>query len=335
MERLRWAIAVHGGAGTIPQGDPHEEHIQGLKAAVQTGAHLLQEVSSPQCANYNSLSSLPLAVTAAVAAVQCLEDNPLFNAGRGSVLNTKKTIEMEAAVINGVDQQAGAVTGLTTVKNPIMLASLVLKDSKFQFLGFEHAENFASTYGSVVERRPNSYFVTERRLKSLERVLKKKQAPPGDIIESNSRNSTGKMAQEPETVGAVVMDPSGNLACATSTGGLTAKVPGRIGDTPLVGAGSYAQNGLCALSGTGIGEEFIRHSSAVRVACAMEYGEFGLEEAMWKVVFERMAKGSGGFIGVDAHGGIVQEFNGEGLYRASMDSSGRRKVGIWKEENDF
>lgn len=317
-----WAIAVHGGAGTISRTEPPEEHLKGLKSAILTGTKILT-TSAPLQSQHTHLSDKPKAVVAAVAAVQALEDNPLFNAGYGSVLTTARTVEMEAALIDGKNGRSGAVTGLTTVGNPILLASLVLVKSQFQFLGFSSAEKFGDGFPGVVKRFANERFVTEGRVKSLERALKRRNGGAQDVV------------LEPETVGAVVLDEEGNVACATSTGGISGKVEGRIGDTPMVGAGSFAENGVCAVSGTGIGEEFIRHGAAGRVGAAMSYGGMGLEEAVRHVVFERLPKGAGGFIGVDCKGTIVREFNSGGMYRACMDSNGLRKVGIWGDELDF
>jgi L-asparaginase / beta-aspartyl-peptidase len=250
-------------------------------------------------------------VRAAVAAVESLESNPLYNAGTGAVLTESGRVENEACVMDGVALRAGSVAGLTTVVHPVRLALLVRLRARYQFLGFAAAEAFADRFPGEIARQPNAAFATDRRREDLRRRLAGAAADP---IEA-----PGGFAAAGETVGAVVCD-GGRLACATSTGGVSGKMDGRIGDTPVVGAGSYADARL-ALSGTGVGEEFLRWNAAGRVAAMVEYGGCGAARAMEVVVRGCFPSGTGGFACVDEGGGVSFECNAEYFARASVTSA--------------
>jgi L-asparaginase / beta-aspartyl-peptidase len=254
----------------------------------------------------------PRHLEAVVAAVKVLEANPLFNAGKGSVLTESGRVETEACVMDGAAMRTGAVAGLETVVHPIELALLVRLHARYQFLGFQSAEAFADRFAGRLARKPNAYFITEHRRVDLGRRLAGGLHNP---IELTGGGGPG------ETVGAVVCC-GGRLACATSTGGVSGKMDGRIGDTPVVGAGSYA-DARVALSGTGIGEEFLRWNAAGRVAAMVEYGG-GVElgDAMAGVVRDCFPDGTGGFIGVDAGGVVQYACNSPYMARGHVDSSG-------------
>ena len=289
------AIAVHGGAGKKSGREAkNQERLQALQAALDRGRSVLDRGGR--------------ALEAAAEAVRVLEDSPLFNAGRGSVLNHEGKAEMDAALMRGSDREAGAVAGVRTIKNPILLAARILEDSPHVFLIAEGAESWAREKG--LETRAPEYFVTEERLLQLERALAEGRT---------ELDHTGL-----GTVGAVVLDDRGELAAAVSTGGLTNKAPGRVGDSSLVGAGLYAEDGLCAIAATGRGEYFMRIAAAHRVAALMQYAGLSLERATEAVLNEvREMGGEGGFIALDAQGNIHMPFNSETMFRASLSPDGK------------
>ena len=301
-----FAIAIHGGAGTLTRGDlPAEqerEYLSGLDAALDAGYELLDRGQS--------------SLDAAIAAVRVLEDNPLFNAGRGAVLNRDGVAELDASVMDGGTLGAGAVTGLRHVKNPIALARLVMDESPHVMLVGEGAEEFARLQG--IELVSNEYFRTPVRQQQLQKLLR------GVVTRENELAAFG-------TVGAVALDGHGNLAAATSTGGMTGKRWGRVGDSPVIGAGTYANNASCAVSATGHGEYFIRSVVAHDICAQVEYLKVPLHTAVGNVL-AKMAKlgGNGGVIAIDAHGEIVLEFNSEGMFRGQRSSNGRRDVSIYR-----
>jgi len=302
-ERLEWAIALHGGAGVIDrdlEADLKEGYLKALEEALELGEELL-EAGEPS-----------LDVVEKV--VRQLEDAPYFNAGKGAVMTRDGGHELDASIMDGRTLACGAVTGVRTVKNPITLARGVMERTPHVFLAGEGAEHLADEMG--LERVEQEYYFTERRHGQW---LKKMEALGEDVGEHG-------------TVGVVALDREGNLAAATSTGGLTAKYPGRIGDTPIVGAGTYANNATCAVSGTGKGEEFIRHAVAQSISAQMEYGGLSLEESAEAVVHGELQAGDGGVIAVDRLGNIALVFNSEGMFRAAADSSGRFEVAIWDDE---
>src|SRR6185295_18094381 len=299
----KWALAIHGGAGTIPKDLPEErkqQYLKSLTRALEIGRDVLKGGGT--------------SLDAVEKVVRFLEDDPLFNAGKGAVYTHEGTHELDAAVMDGRDLSCGSVAGLKTVKNPITLARLVKEKSPHVFMVGEGAEAFATQM--KVERVKNGWFDTPFRYQQLQEALQeeKKTAPKKDK----------------DTVGAVALDTHGNLAAATSTGGLTNKRFGRLGDVPIIGAGTYANNHTCAISATGIGEQFIRHTVAHDISSLMEYAGLTLQQAAERVIRQNLQPGDGGVIGVAHDGSIALVFNSEGMYRGAADSGGRFEVKIWE-----
>jgi beta-aspartyl-peptidase (threonine type) len=303
-----FAIVIHGGAGTLSREDmtpaQEKDYRAGLQAALDAGYAILARGGS--------------SLDATSAAVRVLEDDPLFNAGRGAVLNRDGVAELDASLMDGRTLAAGAVTGVQHVKNPIDLARLVMDRSPHVMLVGGGAEEFARTQG--VEMVSNEYFRTPARQRQLERHLR------GEITRENELQAFG-------TVGAVALDLSGNLAAATSTGGMTGKRWGRVGDSPIVGAGTYANNASCAVSATGHGEFFIRTVVAHDICAQVEYLKIPLARAADNVLNGKMKKlgGNGGIIAINTAGEIVLEFNSEGMFRGVRSSLGRNEVAIYRE----
>lgn len=303
--RLDWALAIHGGAGVIPKDmeeSRKQEYFDALEAALGLGKE--------------RLAAGEAALDVVERVIRQLEDDPKFNAGKGAVYTHERTHEMDAAIMDGSNLACGSVAAITTVKNPIHLARLVLERSPHVFLAGEGAEAFATEMG--VERVNPSYFDTERRWEALQQALEEERA--------GTQGGDGERG----TVGAVALDRQGNLAAATSTGGLTNKRFGRIGDVPVIGAGTYADNRSCAVSGTGKGEQFIRHTVARSIAAAVEIGGKSLEEAANEVIHGRLDPGDGGIIAVDRQGAIALVFNSPGMFRGAADATGRFEVAIWE-----
>ena len=302
-----FAIAVHGGAGALSPADltPENERAyrDGLGRALRAGSSLLSQ-GAPS-------------LDAVIAAVQVLEDDPLFNAGRGAVLSAAGAVELDASLMDGRDLRAGAVTGLRHVRSPIELARRVMDHSPHVMLAGPGAEEFALEQG--MGPVPNSHFVTERRLRELERHLQGEAA-------SGEESLMG-------TVGAVALDEGGNLAAATSTGGMTGKRWGRVGDSPLIGAGTYAANDCCAVSATGHGEFFIRAAVAHEIASLIRYRALDVIEAAHDVVMRQLVAlgGSGGVIAVGRDGRIAMPFNSAGMLRGATDSRGLFVTGLLRE----
>jgi beta-aspartyl-peptidase (threonine type) len=301
-------IAVHGGAGTMTR----DELTPELRAAYETT--LAEALRS----GYRVLQDGGSALDAVTAAIVLMEDSPLFNAGRGAVFTHEGDHELDASIMDGATLAAGAVGGVRGIKNPILLARRVMDASVHVMLSGRGAEQFAQREG--IETRPPAYFHTERRWKQLEAARGGPTAAP----------------QQPApvgTVGAVALDTSGNLAAGTSTGGMTNKRWGRIGDSPIVGAGTYANNASCAVSATGHGEYFIRAVVAHDVCARVEYGRMTLDEAARYVVMERLVAlgGDGGIIALSTNGDIAMPFNTNGMYRGSIDRAGRLTVAIFAD----
>jgi len=291
----KYTIVIHGGAGTIDKSIPDslkEEYIKSLSEALNIGKEILE----------NGGTSLD----AVEQVIKNLEDNPLFNAGKGAVYTSEGTHELDASIMNGIDLSTGAVTLLKHIKNPISLARLVMEKTPHVLLGGEGAESFAKEL--EVEMVPNNYFDTEPRHQQL---LESKENIKG-------------------TVGCVVLDKNGNLAAGTSTGGMTNKMVGRIGDSPLINAGTYANNKTCAVSGTGNGEEFIRNTVAYNVSALMEFKGLTLDEAANEVIFKILKKDVGGIVAVDKYGNYVMPFNTQGMYRGVATSDGVFEIKIWE-----
>jgi L-asparaginase / beta-aspartyl-peptidase len=252
--------------------------------------------------------------------VRILEDDPQFNAGRGAVLTHDGTAELDASIMDGQGPRAGAVAGLRHVMNPIELARLVMEKSPHVMLIGSGAEEFALQQGLVFV--PNSYFITQQREQELKRALQKER-------DDTNLSSTGTMG----TVGAVALDSAGNLAAATSTGGMTNKRYGRVGDSPIIGAGTYANNTSCAVSATGSGELLIRAVVAHDIHALVHYKHLSIEASVQEVVHQKLKRlgGEGGVIAVDRTGRIAMEFNSEGMFRGARDSSGRREIAIYDD----
>ena len=308
----RFTLALHGGAGTILREEmtPEQEllYTQGLEAALHTGFDVLEKRGG--------------ALEAVKAAVIALEDNILFNAGKGSVFTNKGLQEMDASIMEGAGLRAGAVAGVRSIRNPIELAMEVMLHSDHVFLSGRGANEFAISRGLKME--PDDYFFSQYRYDQWK------------AIRESDRYTLDHSPQAGEkkfgTVGAVACDQEGNIAAATSTGGMTNKQYGRIGDSPLIGAGTYANNATCAISCTGHGEPFIRGVAAYDVSCLMEYKGLTLHQAMDIVVNDKLVKleGEGGMIGVDAAGNAAMLFNSTGMYRAMQSSDGSGEIAIYR-----
>ena len=305
------AIALHGGAGTIERGAMSEE----LEATYR--AFLDDAITR----GYEQLREGQPGLDVVVSVIQMMEDSPLFNAGRGAVYTWEGAHELDASIMHGENLDAGAVAGVSTVKSPIALARAVMEDSPHVMLAGAGAEAFASEQG--FDPVSPEYFATERRREALEAYKANDQAG----LKPEADHKFG-------TVGVVVLDQAGNLVAGTSTGGMTGKRWGRIGDSPVIGAGTYADNRSCAVSATGHGEYFIRHTVARDICARMQFGGATLEEAANTVVLEELvaAAGEGGVVAVDPAGGVALVFNTPGMYRASIDAVGRKVVGIYGEE---
>ncbi len=301
-------LAIHGGAGTILRSsmtaELQQQYEQGLQDALQAGYSVLQSGGS--------------AVDAVQAAVVSLEDFPLFNAGRGSVFNNVGGHEMDASIMDGSNLMAGAVSGISLVKNPVLLARTIMDKSEHVLLCGQGAEQFAKHQGLQFE--DDAYFYVQHRYEQWQQALKE---------DSISLDHNDKKFG---TVGAVALDANGNLAAATSTGGMTNKKFGRMGDSPIIGAGTYANNNTCAISCTGHGELFIRAVVAYDISCLMEYKGLSLKEACDVVVHDKLVKikGEGGLVALDKHGNIELPFNSEGMYRGYATEN-ERKVMIYKD----
>jgi beta-aspartyl-peptidase (threonine type) len=298
-----YAIAIHGGAGALPRTQfsksREAEYRQGLAQALAAGQRLLERGES--------------ALNAVEAAVTVLEDEPLFNAGRGAVLCSDGSVELDAAIMSGSDLRAGAVAGLRHIKNPIQLARRLLETSPHVFLIGSGAEAFAQEHG--IGRVENDYFITPYRLQQL------------------SHSATPSGLDEPPlgTVGAVARDAHGRLAAATSTGGIAGKHPGRVGDSPVIGAGTYADDRSCAVSTTGHGEWFLRTVQAYDIAARMLYGAQTLANAVSEAILKRLTQlgATGGLIAVSRDGEIVMQYNTPAMFRASVRSGESARIEVY------
>lgn len=318
-----FGIVIHGGAGTIRKSDWTPD----LEA--QYRAVLRQAVD----AGYAVLDKGGTSLDAVQAAIEILEDSPLFNAGKGAVLTSAGVVELDAALMDGKTHAAGGVTGVTHIKNPIRLARVVMEKSPHVLFQGEGAEKFAKEQGFTLVR--NSYFITERRKKELQKVKeleRQKKGKPAEAALSRMEFAGEIEGASFGTVGAVALDKHGNLAAGTSTGGRTNKRPGRVGDTPIIGAGTYADNRTCAVSATGHGEFFMRAVAAHDVAALMEYRGLDLEAAMREVIRKLgEAGGTGGMIAIDRKGNIALPFNTVGMYRGHHISGREPAIQIFQE----
>jgi beta-aspartyl-peptidase (threonine type) len=307
-----YAIAIHGGAGAVPRAtlSPQREqrYRAGLEAALDGGYGVLERGGS--------------SLDAVTEAVRILEDDPMFNAGRGAALTREGAAELDAAIMDGRNLRAGAVASVRHVRNPVELARRVMEKSRHVLLVGPGAEEFALEQGMALVA--NHYFRTPERQMQLEAEQRGERV--SDLVPPTRASEPAK-----GTVGAVACDAQGHLAAATSTGGMTNKRPGRVGDSPIIGAGTYAKDGVCAVSATGHGEYFIRAVAAHHVCAAVEYRGLTLAQAIAELLHDILKGlgGDGGLIGVDRGGHIVMDFSTEGMYRGARDSSGRRELAIY------
>jgi L-asparaginase / beta-aspartyl-peptidase len=314
----RISIAIHGGAGTILKEDMNDalemEYVKCLTEAIQAGYTVLEKGGT--------------AVNAVKVACVILEDNVLFNAGRGSVFSKTGDHEMDAAIMDGALIKAGAVAGVKNIRNPILLANEVMQNSNHVFLSGSGATDFALKQGIKLE--PDDYFFSQFRYDQWKEI---RDSDSYALDHTDSRMEELMRDKKFGTVGAVACDSEGNLAAATSTGGMTNKKYGRIGDSPITGAGNYANNKTCAISCTGHGEIFMLAVAAYDVSCLMEYRGLDLQQAMDIVVHDKLQKmdGQGGMIGVDAMGNTAMVFNTPGMYRARRSYDGVHEVAIYAQ----
>lgn len=321
MERV--AIAIHGGAGTILKSEISDVQEAAYKNALETALD----------AGYAMLEKGQSAVNAVRTAVISLEDNILFNAGRGSVFAKDGTHEMDAAIMEGEKLMAGSVCAVRNVRNPIELAYSIMTNSNHVMLNGKGAYDFAQLQGLKME--PDEYFFSQFRHDQWKQMQGSDEVALDHNIILKGGSSSGTTLDKNKkfgTVGAVALDVKGNVAAATSTGGMTNKQFGRIGDSPVIGAGTYANNKTCAISCTGHGEPFIRAVTAYDVSCLMEYKGLSLTEAMNIVVHDKLIKlnGEGGMIGVDAKGNAAMVFNSEGMYRGVRNNNGVKEIAIYQ-----
>ncbi len=313
-----FGIVIHGGAGAISRNkmttDLEKAYREGLSRSISAGYKILE----------NGGSSLD----AVQAAINVMEDSPLFNAGRGAVFTHAETNEMDAAIMDGSTLKAGAVAGVRHIKNPVNLARLVMEKLPHVLLAREGAEEFARTQG--IEFMPEEYFFTEMRWRQLQEVRGREDRNNSTELSERSPDKDGKHG----TVGAVALDRAGNLAAATSTGGMTNSRYGRIGDSPIIGAGTYANNRTCAVSTTGHGEFFMRALTAYDISATMEYLGLDLGRAAETAVYKRLTSlgGTGGLVAIDSKGNIGLPFNTPGMYRGYHLSGGADWTAIYKDE---
>ena len=315
----KFGLVIHGGAGTILRKnmtlEKEEKYRAVLAEAIQVGHRILKGGGSSQ--------------EAVEKTINIMEDSPLFNAGKGAVLNSNASIELDASFMEGKSLGAGAISGVKTVKNPISAAIKVMEASPHVMLSGSGADTFASEQG--LEIVSPEYFLTEKRINALREVQK---ASSTSNINDKHQSNDFINQQRYGTVGCVALDMFGNLAAGTSTGGMTNKKWNRIGDAPIIGAGTYANNATCAISSTGWGEFFIRTVVAHDISALMEYKKLSIQDAAYEVIHNKVAKlgGDGGVIGIDSNGNMMMEMNTPGMYRAKMDAQGKMEVKIYIDE---
>ena len=316
-------FVIHGGAGTITK--------QNMTRELEESYHA--KLSEALLMGYKILKDGGGGLDAIEAAIRLLEDSPLFNAGKGAVLTSVGTVELDASIMEGSTLKAGAVASLKHIKNPISLARLVMDKSPHVMMVSEGAEEFARQLG--IEMMPNEYFLTERRLKELQKKKEDEQKKKLSHFSGLSFRESEELRVEPEkygTVGAVALDRAGNLAAGTSTGGMSNKRFGRVGDSPIIGAGTYANNRTCAVSCTGDGEYFIRSVVAHDISALMDYKGMSLKDAA-QTALDKADKigGKGGLIAIDRNGQITMPFNTAGMYRGSIGVDGKPVVAIYRD----
>lgn len=318
---MTFGIVIHGGAGTILKKNMSDSleiaYRSKLEEAIRKGHEILKNGGA--------------AIDAVTQTINVMEDSPLFNAGKGAVFTHEETNELDASVMDGATLNAGAISGVTRIKNPIDLALAVMNDSPHVMLSGKGAEEFAQEQGfQLVDP---SYFFTENRYKTLLKVKAKEKSTLNKVSHTVINDPFIKDSKF-GTVGCVALDKNGNLAAGTSTGGMTNKRWNRIGDAPIIGAGTYANNSTCAVSSTGWGEYFIRAMVAHDISALMEYKGLTLQEAAEEVIQKKVPDlgGDGGVVSIDKNGNVAMEFNTEGMYRAHMNSKGELFIGIYKNE---
>ncbi|MBX6358501.1 MAG: isoaspartyl peptidase/L-asparaginase [Acidobacterium ailaaui] len=325
----KWAVVLHGGAGVIERRnmDPKTEaaYRASLQVALQKAADTLDKGGS--------------ALDAVEAAIRMMEDDPLFNAGRGAVFTAAGKNELDAAIMDGSNLKAGAVAGVTRTRHPISLARAVMEKSPHVMLIGAGADEFAAEHG--LEMVDPSFFFTERRWQAMVRELQKegKPIPPRPAGAPPAPDKPASEIEPPNahkfgTVGVVALDKQGNIAAGTSTGGLTAKMWGRVGDSPIIGAGTYADNRSCAVSGTGTGEYFIRLTVARTICALVQYKGMGLQAAADEVIQHQLTemRGDGGIIAIDKQGDMVWSFNTPGMYRARLAEGGKPEIEMYRDQ---
>lgn len=305
VKEVEWAIALHGGAGNMTPEDYTEDQQNNYK----------QELTNALEVGKKILSNGGTSLDAVEQVVRYLEDCPLFNAGKGAVFTHDGKNELDAAIMDGNGLRAGAVAGVGDIKNPISTARLIMEKSQHVLMIGKGASKFAASQGAEIV--DSSYFYTEKSWNSLQKALKKE----------------GEQEKKKGTVGCVAMDRNGNLAAATSTGGMTNKRYGRVGDVPIIGAGTYANNNTCAVSATGHGEYFIRYTVAHDISALIDYKGLSLKDAANIVVNDKLVKagGQGGIIAVDKYGNLMLTMNTTGMFRAFANSKGDQGVAIFRE----
>ncbi len=314
----KFTIAIHGGAGTILQNmltpDLEAQYNAGLQEALDAGYGILEKGGA--------------SLDAVEAAAVCLENNILFNAGRGAVFTKKGINEMDACIMDGSNLESGAVAGIRNVKNPVKLCKEILLHSGHVFLSGKGANDFAIQRG--VELAPDDYFFSKFRY---DQWVEVRDSDIYTLDHTEDKFDVGSKEKKFGTIGAVALDVHGNIAATTSTGGMTNKRYGRIGDSPVIGSGTYANNNTCAVSCTGHGEYFLRAVVAYDISCLMEYKGLSLKEACDYVVLDKLKKfgGEGGLIACDAQGNFELTFNSAGMYRGARTSNGINKVAIYGE----
>ncbi len=325
----KWSIVVHGGAGVIERKsmspETEAEYRAAMKTAIETGAAVLSRGGS--------------SLDAVQATIQYLEDNPLFNSGRGAVFSSEGKNELDAAIMDGATLKAGAVAGITHTRHPIAAARAVMEQSSYVMIAGHGADDFAASKG--LEQVPPSFFFTERRWQGLVKQLQQ-EGKPAPARPEGAPPAPDKPVSEIEppdahkygTVGVVALDHAGNIAAGTSTGGLQNKLPGRVGDSPIIGAGTYASNHSCAVSGTGTGEYFIRLTIAREICALVEDKHMKLQAAADQVIHQQLQDlhGDGGIIAIAPDGQAVWSFNTPGMYRARMAEGGQPTIAVYNDE---
>ncbi|WP_051092096.1 isoaspartyl peptidase/L-asparaginase family protein [Colwellia piezophila] len=317
-----FAIAIHGGAGTIQKAKFTPEREKAYRAKLTEAVE----------AGYAVLDKGGESLDAVTAAINVLENSTFFNAGKGAVYTHNETHEMDASIMDGKNRQAGAVAGVKHIENPINLAKLVMEESVHVMLSGAGAEEFATQQGVALV--DNTIFDTERRYKSLQRAKAKMEKAEKELKNYQAAHQTLDTEYKVGTVGAVALDKMGNIAAGTSTGGMTNKRFGRIGDAPVIGAGTFAENESCAVSATGHGEYFIRYNVAADICARVKYQGKSIEQAGNEVIHDVLMPvgGTGGVIIIDTKGNMSLPFNTKGMYRATKSNTSPTYVAIFKDE---